>query len=236
VERLFFHHHFFVPPRRRKHTQLAPHALRIRNDLCVSLTVPRRLGQCDLVRCGADFEVVSDGAGPDFAAQPGRDAAPPHLSVCGAELRVEHLCGPVGEEKRGPVFCFYARGFFAGEGFVFEALGFEAVCGLCVSYKNGVWEERSDAPASSMRASIFWYSLRCFFSSFGFFGGSHEGRVRERYFCFSTDGWKGSMRGSLLRTGGREDFLVLGSGWFRDGERVRPGCWRLTSCFFSNSD
>jgi len=81
-----------------------------------------------------------------------------------------------------------------------------------------------------------WYSLRCFFSSLGFLGGSHEGRVRERYFCFSTEGWKGSIRGSLLRTGGSAGFLLFGSGWLIDAERVRPGCCREISCFRSNSD
>lgn len=104
----------------------------------------------------------------------------------GEEVGARHFGGPVGEEEGGPVFCFYARGFFAGEGFGFGALGFEAFC-LDISVIVKVWEEK-DAPASSIRASIFWYSLRCFFSSLGFLGGSHEGRVRERYFCFSTEG------------------------------------------------
>jgi hypothetical protein len=93
-----------------------------------------------------------------------------------------------------------------------------------------------DVPASSIRANIFWYSFRCFFSSLGFLGGSHEGRVRERYFCFSSDGWNGSMSGSLLRTGGSAALFDFGSGCFRDDDLVSPGCCRLTSCFRSYSD
>ena len=81
-----------------------------------------------------------------------------------------------------------------------------------------------DLPASSIRASIRWYSFRCFFSSFGFFGGNHEGRVRERYFCFSADGWNGSIRGSLLRIGGNEGFFDLTSGSENEDDLARPGC------------
>lgn len=102
----------------------------------------------------------------------------------------------------------------------------------CLPADNGDY----DLPASSIRANIRWYSLRCFFSSFGFFGGSQEGRVLERYFCFSADGWKGSIKGSLLRTGGSAGFLDLGSRWFRDWDRMSPGCCLVISCFRSSSD
>lgn len=93
----------------------------------------------------------------------------------------------------------------------------------------------SSRSASSMRANIFWYSLRCFFSSFGSLGGSQDGRVLERYFCFSTEGWNGSIRGSLFRTGGSGAFLDFGSGWFSDADLASPGCCRLTSCILSIS-
>lgn len=81
-----------------------------------------------------------------------------------------------------------------------------------------------------------WYSLRCFFSSLGSFGGSQDGRVRDRYFCFSTDGWKGSISGSLFRTGGSVGFLVFGTVWLIDADLASPGCCLVISCFRSYSD
>ena len=85
-------------------------------------------------------------------------------------------------------------------------------------------------PASSIRANIFWYSLRCFFSSFGSLGGNQDGRVRERYFSFSREGRKGSISGSLLRMGGSGTlFFFFDSDSPTDDERDR-GCWRLISC------
>lgn len=86
-----------------------------------------------------------------------------------------------------------------------------------------------------MRASIFWYSLRCFFSSLGSLGGSHEGRVRERYLVFSSEGWKGSIRGSLLRIGGSGTALGFDSTLVREAERESPGCCRLISSWCSIS-
>jgi hypothetical protein len=59
--------------------------------------------------------------------------------------------------------------------------------------------------------------------------------VRERYFCFSADGWNGSIRGSLLRMGGNVGFFDFDSGSLSEFDLARPGCCRLISCFRSNS-
>ena len=56
--------------------------------------------------------------------------------------------------------------------------------------------------ASLDRTIIFWYSFRWRRSSAGSFGGSHEGRVRERTASFSLEMGRGSIMMFVLRRGG----------------------------------
>src|SRR6202021_1911831 len=59
--------------------------------------------------------------------------------------------------------------------------------------------DRARCTASLLRsdsadwAIILWYSFKCLFSSAGSFGGSQDGRVRDRTASFSFDTGRGSI-------------------------------------------